>query len=105
MVFVSEARQVVDKLTIIEHATLMFYCATASDTPKRVKMVIFAALAYLIIPSDLVPHFIPVARYANERAAIAQTLALVRKHATDEHRELARAAIERGFAKLDADKS
>lgn len=55
--------------------------ARAPEVPRRVRVALFALLAYLASPIDLVPDFIPVLGYADDVVVVALTLRWVARHA------------------------
>lgn len=59
-------------------------------TPMYARCIIAGALAYFILPFDLVPDFIVPAGYADDAAAIATAIGLVRMFVTDAHYAQAR---------------
>ncbi|MDZ7711648.1 MAG: YkvA family protein [Rhodovibrio sp.] len=53
--FWSKARRVLGRVPFLEDAVAAYYCARDPETPTQVKAVLFGALAYFILPTDLVP--------------------------------------------------
>ena len=45
---------------VIEKALQLFYATQSPDTPAWAKRVIYGALAYLILPIDAIPDYLPV---------------------------------------------
>lgn len=66
-----------------------YYCAMDPLTPTRVKALLFAALAYFILPTDIVPDFIAGLGFTDDLTVLISTIALVRGNMTDTHREKA----------------
>ena len=56
---------------LVYYALLLYYVMMAPGTPYDAKMQIVGALAYLIVPTDLIPDFIPVAGFTDDLAAVA----------------------------------
>lgn len=63
--------------TLTYKAYLLYYMMTDKDTPVGAKAVIAGALAYLVLPLDLIPDFLPVG-YADDFAAVLTALKAVR---------------------------
>ena len=76
-----------------EDALAAYFCAFDPATPARVRAVLFAALAYFILPTDLIPDFLPVLGFTDDAAVLAIALQLVASHMRPEHRVAARKAL------------
>lgn len=77
-------------MPFVETAVSMYYCAMDSETPAWVKVTIFAALAYFIMPFDAIPDFIVGVGYADDGIAIAGAFGSVKYYVTAEHKRKAR---------------
>lgn len=51
------------------------------EVPRRVRLQLLALIAYLAMPFDLVPDFIPVVGYADDVVVVALALRAVVRHA------------------------
>jgi len=76
-----------------EDALAAYYCAFDPKTPTRVRGVLIAALAYFVMPVDMIPDFIPALGFGDDAAVIAAALQMVSAHMQPEHRETARRAL------------
>ncbi|EKF41803.1 hypothetical protein NA8A_14339 [Nitratireductor indicus C115] len=83
------ARQV----PFIEELVAGYYCALDSNTPSRVRGILLAALAYFVLPIDLVPDFLLGFGFTDDMAVIAAALNAVRNNITPAHRLAARRAL------------
>jgi uncharacterized membrane protein YkvA (DUF1232 family) len=63
-------------------------------TPRRVKLVLLGALAYFVMPFDLIPDFLPLLGYTDDAAVMAAAFAAVASSITDEHRKKAREVVK-----------
>jgi uncharacterized membrane protein YkvA (DUF1232 family) len=72
-----------------------YYCAMDAATPLHVKAVLFGALAYFIMPIDLIPDVIAWVGFTDDAAVLYAALRIVAPHIKDEHRRQAKAAIDR----------
>ncbi|MEZ5823566.1 MAG: YkvA family protein [Geminicoccaceae bacterium] len=63
-----------------------YYCALDDRTPARAKAMLFGAVAYFILPVDVIPDFILGMGFTDDAAVIASVLALFGRYVTDEHR-------------------
>lgn len=59
----------------------------------RVRGILLAALAYFILPFDVIPDFLAVAGYTDDAAVIAMALRMIQGHITDQHYEAADAVL------------
>jgi uncharacterized membrane protein YkvA (DUF1232 family) len=60
-----------------------------------VKAALMGALAYFVLPFDVVPDLLPFFGFADDAAVLLTTLRLVAGNLRPEHRDAARAALER----------
>lgn len=78
--------RVAGRIPFAEDAAEAYFCAVDPQTPARVKAVLLAALAYFIIPIDLIPDFILGFGFGDDASVLAAALALVAGHINDSHR-------------------
>lgn len=76
-----------------EDLVAAYYCALDPATPHRVRAVLLGALAYFVLPFDAVPDFLVGFGFSDDITVLVATIALVRAHITDSHRERARSTI------------
>jgi uncharacterized membrane protein YkvA (DUF1232 family) len=93
--FWNKAGRVAARLPFAEELLAAYYCAFDRNTPLHVKSALIATLAYFVIPTDLVPDFLPGLGYADDAASLAATLRLVAAHILPVHRDAAEAALQR----------
>ena len=79
-----------------EDLVAAYYCALDPATPHRVRAALLAALAYFVLPFDAVPDFLVGIGFSDDITVLVATIALVRAHITESHRERARAAMAEG---------
>lgn len=91
--FWAKVKKCASKIPFLEEVVALWFCAKDAKTPKRVKTSIFAALAYFILPTDLIADFVPGIGYMDDATVIVRTLKSVHDHVSDEHRTLARQHI------------
>ncbi|MEC9244727.1 MAG: YkvA family protein [Pseudomonadota bacterium] len=83
------ARQV----PFMEELVAGYYCALDNDTPPKVRGILLAALAYFVLPLDVVPDFLLGFGFTDDVAVLAAALNAVRRHITPAHRIAARQAL------------
>ena len=91
--FWRKIRRVAAEIPFAEDAIAAYYCSLDRATPVRVRAALVGALAYFVLPADLVPDFLPGLGYTDDAAVLAATLQLVAAHILPEHREVARRAL------------
>lgn len=89
------------RLPFAEDLLAAWYCATDPAAPRHVRTVLFAALAYFILPLDLVPDFILGLGFTDDASVVMMALATIRANITDAHRAQAKDAL----AALDVDET
>jgi uncharacterized membrane protein YkvA (DUF1232 family) len=82
-------------LPFAEDLLAAYYCAFDRQTPLHVKAVLLGAIAYFILPTDLIPDYIPVIGYVDDAAVLAGAIKIVSSHIMPEHREAARRMLAR----------
>ena len=93
--FWRKLRRVAAGLPFAEDLLTAYYCAFDRDTPLKVKAALLAALAYFVLPIDLMPDVMPILGFTDDAAVLATAIRMVAAHLRPEHREAARRAIER----------
>lgn len=85
---------------IVYLALLLYYTLVSPDTSFKDKAVIYGALGYFILPTDLVPDFIPVLGYADDLAALVAAVRTVSRNITQSVREQATHRLEQWFNRI-----
>jgi uncharacterized membrane protein YkvA (DUF1232 family) len=93
--FWRKIRYTAASLPFAEDLLAAHYCAFDRETPVHVKAVLLGAIAYFILPTDLIPDYIPVIGYTDDAAVLAAAIKLVASNITPVHREAARRALAR----------
>src|SRR5436190_22077445 len=85
--FWPKAKRVARWLPFAEDLLAAYYCTFDQSTPLQVKAALFGALAYFVLPFDLVPDVLPALGYADDAAVLLAALRMVAAHILPEHRE------------------
>ena len=99
--FWPKLRRTVGLIPFTDDLLAAYYCATDRATPGYVKAVLLAALAYFVVPTDLIPDFIAAFGYIDDASVLAGAIAAVRRHISPAHRARAAAYLERTEAGSD----
>ncbi len=83
------------KIPFSEDLAAAWYCATDAQTPARVKGVLFAALAYFVVPADMIPDFIAGLGFTDDATVLATAMGIVAAHVKPRHRQAACALLRR----------
>ena len=95
--FWAKAKRLAAQLPFAEDLVTAYYCAFDRATPFPVKAALVAALAYFVLPYDVVPDMLPVLGFADDAAVLATAIRMVAAHIRPEHRDAARKALARGM--------
>lgn len=93
--FWRKLRALAARLPFAEDLLAAHYCAFDRQTPLRVKAALVGALAYFVLPSDVIPDVLPLIGYTDDAAVLAAAIKLVASHITPDHHEAARRTLER----------
>ena len=89
-------KRVAGGLPFAEELLAAYYCAFDRQTPRHVQASLLGAIAYFILPFDFAPDMLPLLGFTDDAAVLATAIRMVASHITPEHREAARAALQRG---------
>ena len=87
-------RKVGRRIPFAQDALSAWYCATDPTTDRKVKLVLIGALAYFVMPADLMPDLLPLIGFSDDAAVIAAAVAAVTRSIKPEHRDRARVALQ-----------
>jgi uncharacterized membrane protein YkvA (DUF1232 family) len=93
--FWSKAKRLAAGLPFAEDLLAAHYCAFDHATPLPVKAALVGALAYFVLPFDIVPDMLPLVGFTDDAAVLLTAVRMVAGHMRPEHRDAARAALER----------
>src|SRR4051794_41685583 len=72
--FWPKLRRFASRLPFAEDLLAAYYCAFDRDTPMQVKAALLGALAYFILPFDVIPDMMPLLGFADDAAGLATPL-------------------------------
>ncbi len=82
--------KVAGRIPFADDLAASYYCAIDKDTPLKVKGVLFAALAYFVLPTDMIPDFLAGFGFTDDATVLATALGIVGTQITESHRRAAR---------------
>jgi uncharacterized membrane protein YkvA (DUF1232 family) len=71
-----------------------YFCAMDPQTPTRVRVILFGALAYFIMPMDSIPDFLILFGFSDDAAVLLTAITAVRSSITPAHYQAAQEALE-----------
>ena len=80
-----------------ERIVAMYYCMLDPDTPGRAKATIVGAVAYFVLPLDLIPDALLGIGFTDDVAAIGLAFTAVVNSVKPEHLERAKARVAKLF--------
>ena len=92
--FWRKLRRTLGRIPFTEDLLAAYYCATDKSTPTYVKAVLLGAIAYFIVPTDLIPDFIASLGYTDDATVLYAAITAVSRHLKPEHRDKARAVLD-----------
>ncbi len=81
------------RVPFASEAVAAWYAAFDPATPLKVKATLLGALAYFVMPFDVVPDFLLGLGFTDDLAVLVTAISIVRGHITQAHREAAKAKI------------
>ena len=77
-----------------EELVAAYYCALDRRTPMRVRAMLLGALAYFVMPVDMVPDLLAGIGFTDDVTVLLGVLGVVRAPITEDHRTAARQAFD-----------
>lgn len=93
--FWQKLKVVARKVPFIDELVSVYYCAVDPETPTKVKVILFGALAYFVMPFDLVADFMPLFGFADDATVLYAAIRSVLPHIKSQHRIDAKQALDR----------
>ncbi len=82
--------RVAGRIPFADDLASAYYCAVDVETPIKVKLVLFAALGYFVLPVDAIPDVLTGLGFTDDATVLATALGLVGAHIREPHRIAAR---------------
>ena len=83
------------RIPFADQALAAWYAARDPQTPMAAKGMIFAGLAYFVLPVDAIPDIFAGIGYTDDAAVITAVLAMVGANIKRRHRDKAEDAVQR----------
>lgn len=82
--------RVAGRIPFADDLAAAYYCALDAETPIKVKLVLFSALGYFVLPVDAVPDVITGLGFADDATVLATAMSIVGSHIREPHRAATR---------------
>ncbi len=93
--FWSKLKHNLAHVPLADQVVAAYYAAFDPATPFRSKAMLLAALAYFVMPFDVIPDFILGLGFTDDMTVLLTAFGLIRTHVTEAHRERARETVEK----------
>lgn len=91
--FWQTAKRAAKHIPFMDEVVAAYYCALDPKTPLRPKGVLLAALAYFVLPFDVIPDVLLGVGFTDDIAVLTAAIASIRQHIKPEHRNAAAKAL------------
>jgi uncharacterized membrane protein YkvA (DUF1232 family) len=93
--FFKKLRRILGEIPFAEDLVAGYYCAMDRNTPAYVRGVLLGAVAYFVLPADMIPDFLAGLGFTDDASVLAAALAAVGGHIQPHHRSQARSRLDR----------
>ncbi|MEX6507353.1 YkvA family protein [Jiella sp. M17.18] len=91
--FFGTVRRALRHIPFMEDVVASYYCAIDPETPAASRAILFAALAYFVLPTDIIPDFIVGLGFTDDIAVLLTAFRAVRQNIRPDHYEHARETL------------
>ncbi len=82
------------RIPFAEDLVAAWYCAKDPATPVHVRALLWGAVAYFLLPADLIPDYLVGVGFTDDAAVIAMVMSLLGRYVEPTHRAAAQRRIE-----------
>ncbi len=101
--FWPKLKRVLSRIPFADELVAAYYCAMDPATPAHAKAILLGAIAYFVIPADMIPDFIAALGFTDDATVLFAALRTIGANVKDRHREQARIALAKGADGLPDD--
>ncbi len=88
--FWSKVKKTLGRVPFLDQAIAAYYAAFDPETPRHAKAILLAALAYFILPVDLIPDMLAGAGFTDDMTVLLMAVQTMAAHIKPQHVERAR---------------
>ncbi len=92
--FLRTVRRAAGRIPFMDEVVAAYFCALDEKTPTRVRGILLAALAYFVVPLDIIPDFLVGFGFTDDIAVLTAAIGAIRSHITPAHRTAARRFLQ-----------
>ena len=92
--FWKKFRRFAGRIPFADDLVAAYYCALDTETPAKVRGTLLAALAYFILPTDLIPDFLVGFGMTDDITVLTAAISMVGAHIREPHRLAARRFLQ-----------
>jgi uncharacterized membrane protein YkvA (DUF1232 family) len=92
--FWRKVRRALARIPFAEDLLAAHFCALDRDTPAYVRGVLLGAIAYFVLPADMIPDLLAGLGFTDDATVLAAAIAAVGRHIQPDHRQRARRTLE-----------
>jgi uncharacterized membrane protein YkvA (DUF1232 family) len=96
--FWPKLRRVARRIPFLGELLAAYYVTLDPKTPLQAKAVLMGALAYFVLPIDVIPDFIAGFGFTDDATVLYAAIRSVAKHIRPEHRERAKQMLDKALA-------
>ena len=100
--FWGKLKRVAGNVPFVDDLVAAYFCAMDPATPMRVRGMLLAALAYFIMPIDVIPDIVVGLGFADDMALLTAVVGLVSANITPVHRAAAARALDKDLPDMRA---
>jgi uncharacterized membrane protein YkvA (DUF1232 family) len=91
--FWDKVRRTLGLVPFLDRAIAAYYAALDPATPRHAKATLFAALAYFVLPADVIPDFVAGLGFTDDGAVLMMAIQALAPYLTAAHLEKARRTL------------
>jgi uncharacterized membrane protein YkvA (DUF1232 family) len=96
--FWPKLKRVARRVPFVDELLAAYYCTVDPKTPLQAKAILMGALAYFVLPIDVIPDFIAGFGFTDDATVLYAAIRSVSRYITDDHRTKARETLNRTLA-------
>lgn len=84
--FWSKIKKTASRVPFVIDIVAVYFCAIDKKTPFRVRLTAFSALAYFIVPFDIIPDFLLGGGFTDDAGVLFAAIKTIKPYIREEHK-------------------